>query len=151
MNLKEAIARVRELDRAATAGKWSVEDYREDGDWRSTGLIWARTEEQHYSPGTRVAATNCDDLSAVSAPEKIEEFEANAQFIAEARTLLPLLAAACEEMAGGLEYYANAKSAVWDLGNDPPKLVPTLGFGPYRARAALQRAEELLAGERGKG
>lgn len=67
-----------------TPGPWAIEDYRiENGDWRSTGLIWG-------NPGL-VARVNCDKLSSVSPPDKIEMFEANARLIAAAPEMLEAL------------------------------------------------------------
>ena len=88
---------------AATPGIWRVEDYRHNGDWRSTGLIWAKEDPDSCLVGTRVCEINCDKLHAGSPPEKIAEFEANAAFIASARTSVPMLIDALEEALNGFE------------------------------------------------
>ena len=110
--LQAKLKELRELAERATPGIWSVEDYRGNGnpDWRSTGLIWAKTEEQYYQPGTRVCAVNCDKLSSISPPEEIARFEADAAFIAASRTAIPQLVAALEK---ALEEELDYRKRVW--------------------------------------
>lgn len=95
-NLSDKLKEMRERCEAATPDYWRLEDYREDGDWRSTGLVWARTEEQYYSPGKCVLQIDHRKLSANSPPEEIAEFEANAAFVCAARTDMPALLDAIE-------------------------------------------------------
>lgn len=79
-------------------GNWVVEDYRQQSkDWRSTGIIWAKTEENYYSPGKKICSVSCSNLHAGSDPIEIAEFEANSTFIAHARTDIPKLIEALEE------------------------------------------------------
>lgn len=96
MNIQDKLKEMRERCDAATPGKWRVEDYRKDGDWRSTGLVWAQTDEQYYSPGTCVIQVDCRKLHAGSPIEKIAEFEANAAFVCEAKNNIPALLDAIE-------------------------------------------------------
>ena len=81
---------IRKRVEAATPGPWEVEDYRCDGDWRSTGNVWARNKG-HYHPGTKVCGVNCHSMSSISDPRDIGEFEGNSAFIAHAREDIPFL------------------------------------------------------------
>ena len=63
---------IRKRVEAATPGPWEVEDYRCDGDWRSTGNVWARNKG-HYHPGTKVCEVNCHSMSSISDPRDIGE------------------------------------------------------------------------------
>lgn len=83
---------IRKRVEAATPGPWEVEDYRCDGDWRSTGNVWARNKG-HYHPGTKVCEVNCHSMSSISDPRDIGEFEGNSAFIAHARDDIPFLLA----------------------------------------------------------
>lgn len=88
---------IRKRVEAATDGIWEVEDYRSDGDWRSTGIIWARNKG-HYHPGTKVCSVDCRAMSSISDPKEIAEFEGNADFIARAREDIPFLLAEVERL-----------------------------------------------------
>ena len=81
---------IRKRVEAATPGPWEVEDYRCDGDWRSTGNVWARNKG-HYHPGMKVCGVNCHSMSSISDPRDIGEFEGNSAFIAHAREDIPFL------------------------------------------------------------
>jgi hypothetical protein len=96
MNISDKLKEMRGRCEAATPVKWRVEDYRKDGGWRSTRLLWANTEEQYFYPGTCVLQIDCRELHAGSAPEKIAEFEANATFVCEAKKNMPALIEALE-------------------------------------------------------
>ena len=76
----------------ATKGPWENEDHRGRGDWRSTGLIWARTREQSH-PGEPICQVDCRRLGSLSDEQAITAFEANADFIAHSRTDNPILVA----------------------------------------------------------
>lgn len=88
---------IRKRVEAATPGPWEVEDYRCDGDWRSTGNVWARNKG-HYHPGTKVCEVNCHSMSSISDPRDIGEFEGNSAFIAHARDDIPFLLAEVERL-----------------------------------------------------
>lgn len=115
---------------AATPGEWRVEDYRETGDWRSTGLIWAKTEEQYYSPGTPVCQIDCRKLHAASPEEKIKEFEANGSFIAHAPTDLKNLLAERELLREVLKSFIESPISFSE--EDLKVLKEALSFDPTR-------------------
>jgi hypothetical protein len=83
----------------ATPGPWVNEDYRDKGDWRSTGLIWSFDEElnRYFKTICRIEQSK---LSSVSSDTDVETFEANAKFITSARTQLP---AALRALVGVVE------------------------------------------------
>lgn len=79
MNFEQWKAEARERLSTRTQGKWENEDYRGNGDWRSTGLIWARNKGD-YHPGTTIC--QLDERKVTE--ENVKEFEANGQFICHA-------------------------------------------------------------------
>jgi hypothetical protein len=82
--IDKRIAEIRERCDKATESPWEVEDYRDAGDWRSTGKVWGGL-------GHHICQVNCDKLSSVSPKEQISEFETNAEFISASRTDIPWL------------------------------------------------------------
>ena len=143
----------REREAKATPGEWRVEDYRADGDWRSTGLIWAKEEHQYYSPGTAICQVRFDLIKDQDA----KTFEANTDFIAHSRTDIPKLlalvasqSAEMERLREGLRFYAQkpepditsefAKSA-GEWGETCATWEPLTDLGA-RARAVLSELEE---------
>lgn len=44
---------------------------------------------------------------------------------------------AVKALVDALEFYRDTKSDVWDHSTSPPRLSPTLGYGPYNANQAL--------------
>jgi hypothetical protein len=87
----------------ATESPWEVEDYRDAGDWRSTGIVWQKN--LYGGLGHRICQVNCDKLSSVSPKEQISEFETNAEFISHSRTDLPKALKALKLAVEALEYY----------------------------------------------
>lgn len=98
-----AVERVKELDRAATPGPWQPEprDMAESGEWR------VRIGSDGGNDGVYVAHA----LGKSNKP--------NAAFIAESRTLLPVLAAEVERQAGEIErlraviHWMNTNACDW--------------------------------------
>lgn len=85
-SLDTLIAELRKQVDAATPGPWENEDQRERGAWRSSGLIWSRNRGD-YHPGTPICRMDEREVTE----ENVTQFEANAAFIAAARTLVPAL------------------------------------------------------------
>ena len=147
MTIKERIAELRKIEAAATPTEWYVEDYRSSGDWRSTGLIWQRTDKESFIIGERICRVNCDNIHAGSPIEEIEKFEANAAFIATARNTYPALLDALSEAVEALEFYA-AGGSLNASTHDCGAIYIWEGGGTDRpgaqARAALESIEERL-------
>lgn len=110
----EELKEIKERAEKATMGNWVVEDYRQQSkDWRSTGIIWAKTEENYYSPGKKICSVSCSNLHAGSDPIEIAEFEANSTFIAHARTDIPKLIEALEKSIEVIQFYGDKSN--WDF------------------------------------
>lgn len=90
-DLTNLLAAIEARAEKATPGPWENEDDRIPGaelPWRSTGLIWQKDDQSYQKSVCRIEAHK---LAAHSPEEEIAGFEANADFIAHARTDIPRL------------------------------------------------------------
>jgi hypothetical protein len=100
--LQQFCDRAEELAGKATPGPWKVEDYRDRGDWRSTGLIWS-VDSDSGRPLKSVCRIETDRLHSESGAEKINEFEGNAALIEAAPTIIPQAVAVIRKALAALE------------------------------------------------
>lgn len=83
--LPDYLKSLKELEAKASPTTWLKEDYRDEGAWRSSGLIWSCEDLESWTPGNRVCRIHEKDLDELN----IETFEADGDLICGLRNALP--------------------------------------------------------------